>query len=161
MSEGISRDLLGGDPDDIERGLDEWVAGFERKAARYQEMQHRVDEVRLSATSPSGVVTVTVDANGVLTDVRFSDRIVQTTPEELSRQLLDAVTKAKTGIAGTVREIAADTVGEEGADRIVGYYGQRFPDLGEPDAGLPQSDVRRRDSDDDDDFGADSIFHRE
>jgi DNA-binding protein YbaB len=155
MSEGIPRDLLGGDPGDIERGLDEWVAGFERNAARYQELQSRVDEVRLSATSTSGVVTVTVDANGVLTDARFTDRIVSTTPEELSRQLLEAVSRAKAGIVGKVRDIAGETVGGAGAERITGYYEQRFAGIGEPDA-APQQSHRR----DDDDFGGDSIFRR-
>src|SRR4051794_4647428 len=42
--------LFGGDPAEVERSLDEWVAGFEHKAARYQELQHEVDDVRISAT---------------------------------------------------------------------------------------------------------------
>ena len=39
MSEGMPRDLFAGDPVDVERGLDEWVAGFERYAARYRELE--------------------------------------------------------------------------------------------------------------------------
>jgi len=75
MKTRLPGDLFAGDPVDVERGLDEWVAGFERNAARYRDLAHRVEEVRLSATSPSGVVTVTVDANGTLIDARFSDRV--------------------------------------------------------------------------------------
>jgi DNA-binding protein YbaB len=161
MSDGMPKDLLGGDPADIERGLDEWVAGFERNAARLRELRHRVDEVRLTATSASGVVTVTVDANGTLTDVRFTDRIIQTTPDELRRQLLDAVKQAKSGIVDTVREIADETVDADSAGRIAGYYGQRSGGIGEPGAEAPESEdrpARSRRGDADDDFGEDSIF---
>jgi DNA-binding protein YbaB len=163
MSEGLPGDLFAGDPVDVERGLDEWVVGFERNAARYRELQHRVEEVRLCATSPSGVVTVTVDADGTLIDARFSDRVRQTSPDELSRQLLGAINRAKAGIVGKVREVAEETLGpdaRDSADRIVGYYGQRFPGIGEPDAGVPKSDRGRAASTDDEDFGESSIFDR-
>lgn len=150
MSQGMN--LFGGDPSEVERGLDEWVAGFERKAARYQELQHRVEEVRLSATSPNGVVTVTVDANGNLVDARFSDRLIQTTPDELRAQLLAALHQAKAQIAARVREVADDTLGEEArdsADRITGYYEQKF---GAPDESPPPPSPR-----DDEDYGG-SIY---
>lgn len=163
MSEGMPRDLFAGDPIDVERGLDEWVAGFERNAARYRELQHQVEELRLSATSPSGVVTVTVDANGTLIDARFSDRVRQTSPDELSRQLLGAINRAKAGIVGKVREVADETLGpdaRDSADRIVGYYGQRFSGIGEPHAGMPESGRGRAASADDEDFGEGSIFDR-
>ena len=164
MSEGLPGDLFAGDPVDVERGLDEWVVGFERNAARYRELQHRVEEVRLCATSPSGVVTVTVDADGTLIDARFSDRVRQTSPDELSRQLLGAINRAKAGIVGKVREVAEETLGpdaRDSADRIVGYYGQRFPGIGEPDAGVSDSGRGRvASADDDEDFGGGSIFDR-
>ncbi len=134
--EGIPNDLFRGDPQDIERGLDEWVAGLERNAARYEELRQRVDAVRLTATSPSGVVTVTVDANGALLDARFADRVHQTAPDELTHQLLTAIAAAKQRIVAEVREVADQALGEdarESADRIVGYYRERFPDSEEPE----------------------------
>lgn len=159
MTEGLPRDLFTGDVGRIERGLDDWVAGFERRAARFQELQHRVEDVRLSATSPSGVVTVTVDANGALIDVRFSDRVNQTAPEELTRQLLGALNQAKARIADSVQEIAAASLGADAGgsvDRIVGYYRDRFPDIDGPEAGSPRPTGRT----DDGDFGDESIFDR-
>ncbi|GGU66639.1 YbaB/EbfC family nucleoid-associated protein [Lentzea flava] len=141
MTRGMN--LFGSDPSEVERGLDEWVAGFERKAARYQELQHRVEEVRLSATSSNGVATVTVDANGNLVDIRFSDRIVQTTPDELRAQVLGALKRAKTQIAARVREVADDTLGPEArdsADRITGYYEQKFGAPDEPPPPPPRDD---------------------
>jgi len=156
MTERIPNDLFRGDPQDIERGLDEWVAGLERNAVRYQELQHRVEGVRLTATSPTGVVTVTVDATGALVDVSFTDRIVQTPPEELSRQVLMAVERARGQIVGEVQEVTEETLGADAGDsaeRIVGYYRERFPENAEP-AGPP----RRPHRGDDDEFDAGSIF---
>ncbi|MCT2587696.1 YbaB/EbfC family nucleoid-associated protein [Actinophytocola gossypii] len=136
MTEGIPNDLFRGDPQDIERGLDEWVAGLERNAERYQELANRVEAVRVSATSPSGVVTATVDANGALVDVVFTDRVSHTTADELRRQLMAAVGSARGQIVGEVRQAAGETLGPaagDSAERIVGHYRERFPESTEPE----------------------------
>ncbi len=146
MTRGMN--LFGGDPSEVERGLDEWVAGFEQKAARYQELQHEVEGVRVSETSPNGAVTVTIDANGVLVNAEFTDRILNTTPDELSRQLLTAINQAKTKIAGRVREVAGQVVGEEAGSRITGYYEQKFGAVVEEKQPPP-----RRDHDEDEGYG--------
>lgn len=147
MTQGMN--LFGGDPAEVARGLDEWVAGFEQKAARYQELQHEVDDVRISETSPNGAVTVTIDAGGVLVDVQFTDRIVNTSPAELGRQLLIAVNQAKAKIAGRVREVAGQVVGEEAGSRITGYYEQKFGAAPEDQKPPP-----RRQDDDDEGYGS-------
>ncbi|MEV1119198.1 YbaB/EbfC family nucleoid-associated protein [Actinosynnema sp. NPDC049800] len=151
----VPGDLVGGDPAEVERGLDAWVATFEHKAERYRQLQQRVEGVRISATSPSGVVTVTVDADGALVDATFTDQLARTTPEDLSRQLLIAVRQAKAQITPRVREIAGDTLGEDGAERIAGYYAQKFAASDEPD---PPAGPPRRGPTDQDDFGEDSVF---
>ncbi len=104
-----------------------------------------------------------MDANGTLIDARFSDRVRQTSPDELSRQLLGAINRAKAGIVGKIREVADETLGpdaRDSADRIVGYYGKRFSGIGEPGAGMPESGRGRAASADDEDFGEGSIFDR-
>ncbi|MEU3621309.1 hypothetical protein BS329_08100 [Amycolatopsis coloradensis] len=162
MSPELPDELFRGDPVEIERGLDDWVAGFERNAARYQELRHRVDDVRVSASSPSGVVTVTVDANGSVVDAKFTERVQQTSPQELGVQLMGAINHAKAGIAGRVREVTDDTLGADAgssADRIVHYYEERFPSTGEPTEASPRSDRREAD-DGEEDFGGGSIYDR-
>ena len=57
-----------------------------------------------------------MDANGTLIDARFSDRVRQTTPDELSRQLLGAINRAKAGIVSKVREVADETLGPDARD---------------------------------------------
>ncbi|WP_367127828.1 hypothetical protein [Saccharothrix sp. HUAS TT1] len=89
-------------------------------------------------------MTVTVDADGALVDATFADGIVRTTPDELSGQLLIALSRAEAQITGRVREVAGETVGEDGADRIAGYYAQKFAGLGEPDQGAVRPDQRWR-----------------
>ena len=87
----------------------------------------------------------------------------QTSPDELSRQLLGAINRAKAGIVGKIREVADETLGpdaRDSADRIVGYYGKRFSGIGEPGAGMPESGRGRAASADDEDFGEGSIFDR-
>ncbi|MFD0205559.1 MULTISPECIES: YbaB/EbfC family nucleoid-associated protein [Saccharothrix] len=149
----VPGDLLGGDPAEVERGLDQWVAGFERRAEAYQQLHQRVEGVRISATSPNGVVTVTVDAEGSLVDAKFTDQLGRTTPDELSRQLLLAVNQAKAQITPRVREIAGDTLGEDGAERIAGYYAQKFTATVEPPPRPP-----RPHRPPDDDSVEDSVF---
>ncbi|MBE1576965.1 YbaB/EbfC family nucleoid-associated protein [Amycolatopsis roodepoortensis] len=162
MGSELPDDLFRGDPVEIERGLDDWVAEFERNAARYQELQHRVEDVRVSASSPGGVVTVTVDANGSVVDAKFTERVHRTSPEELGAQLMGAINRAKAEIAGRVREVADDTLGAEAgasADRIVDYYQERFPSTGESAEALPRVDRGEAD-DGEGDFGGGSIYDR-
>jgi DNA-binding protein YbaB len=171
----VPGDLIGGDPAEVERGLDAWVATFEHKAERYQQLQQRVEGVRISATSPSGVVTVTVDADGALVDAKFTDQLARTTPDDLSRQLLIALNDAKAQITSRVREIAGDTLDEDGAARIAGYYAQKFAAPDEPDprggppgtgpssnrpssTGRPSAGPARREPTDHDEFGDDTVF---
>ncbi|CCH32512.1 YbaB/EbfC family nucleoid-associated protein [Actinosynnema sp. NPDC047251] len=150
MSEGTARDLFSGDPAAIEAGLDDWVAELERNAEHYQELQRRVDDVRLTATSPNGAVTVTVDASGALVDATFTPKVLNTAPEELGRQLMAAVGQARARITDEVGRAAAETVGGDGAQRITGYYREKF--------GVPDERPGRRDRAEDVDG---SVYHQE
>ncbi|MEU5695061.1 YbaB/EbfC family nucleoid-associated protein [Actinosynnema sp. NPDC020468] len=152
MSEAMPKDVLSGDPAAIEAGLDRWVADLEQNARHYQELQRRVEDVRLSATSADGSVTVTVDADGALVDARFTRRIADVTPEELGRQLLAAVGQARSRIAEQVGLVADETVGGDGARRVTGYYREKF---GAPEE-RPAQRPERRDPDEDVDG---SVFH--
>ena len=69
-----------------------------------------------------------------------------------------AVNRAKSEIAGRVREVADDTLGADAgasADRIVHQYQERFRSTGEPAAASP-----RGADDEEGDFGGGSIYDR-
>ncbi|MFJ1460650.1 YbaB/EbfC family nucleoid-associated protein [Nocardia sp. N2S4-5] len=52
-------------------------------------VQQQLDTARFTATSPDGSVEVTVDASGVLTDVRFSENALRGTAEQLSTSVTE------------------------------------------------------------------------
>src|SRR5688500_6247618 len=68
MAEPRWDSLLSGDPAQVERGIDDWVAGVRQRADRMQQLKVQVDRIQVTETSKDGAVTVTVDANGVPTD---------------------------------------------------------------------------------------------
>ncbi|MEV6426591.1 YbaB/EbfC family nucleoid-associated protein [Nocardia sp. NPDC051463] len=58
--------------------------------AQISEVYERLAAVRASASSTDGLVTVTVDGAGVLTDVRFAQAAFRSTPERLGKSVTEA-----------------------------------------------------------------------
>ncbi len=54
------------------------------------EVREKLSAVRCTAESADKLVEVTVDAGGVLVDVRFSPTAVKSTPEQLGRSVTEA-----------------------------------------------------------------------
>jgi len=90
------------DPDETIRRMDDWAAGFAAKAQRYQAAQEQTERLRLTATSADGAVSVTVGADGTVTDLTFSNKVKSFPLEELSRQILTTMRRAQSGIADRV-----------------------------------------------------------
>ncbi|ATY12705.1 hypothetical protein CU254_21265 [Amycolatopsis sp. AA4] len=119
------------DPDDAIRRMDEWAAGFARKAERYAAAQQETERLRLTATSPDGTVKVTVGADGVVSDLVFSSRTRTVPPEELSRMVLETMRKAQSGITDRVAEVMGRSLGDEDPDTravMLDSLRTRFPD---------------------------------
>ncbi|GAA1026596.1 MULTISPECIES: YbaB/EbfC family nucleoid-associated protein [Amycolatopsis] len=119
------------DPDDAIRRMDEWAAGFARKAERYAAAQQETEQLRLTATSPDGTVKVTVGADGVVSDLVFSSRTRTIPPEELSRMVLETMRKAQSGITDRVAEVMGRSLGDEDPDTravMLDSLRNRFPD---------------------------------
>ena len=144
-----------------EQELQRWAAGMTAKAERYQEMQRQVTGVTSAATSRDGVVTITVDSGGAVTDIRFTDGISRLTGDALSRLVSETMRAAQSRITDQVAEIMRTTVGDdhETVNAVVSNYRERFP---EPEPENPEPRGRRRGDIgeiDDDDFG-DNPFRR-
>jgi DNA-binding protein YbaB len=56
--------------------------------------QEKLDAARCTAKSADGLVEVTTDASGVVTDVQFSVEAVRSTPEQLGRSVTEAARSA-------------------------------------------------------------------
>lgn len=126
--------VLGSDPDEALRGIQQWAQGFADKAQRYQAVQHDTERIRLSASSPDGRVKVTVRADGSVTDLQFTDKIRSMRPEELSAQILATMRKAQAGLATQVGEVMTAHLGDEDLQTrtlTLDNLRERFPD--EPD----------------------------
>ncbi|HKN53253.1 MAG TPA: YbaB/EbfC family nucleoid-associated protein [Amycolatopsis sp.] len=138
---------LGGlmrDPEETIRRIDEWAAGFAAKAERYQAAQEQTERLRLTATSGDGAVSVTVGADGTVTDLTFSNKVKSFALEELSRQILTTMRRAQAQIADRVAGVMAEQLGDEDRDTrsaLLDSLRGRFPEQDDPGAAPPAPPV--------------------
>ncbi|MBE1495273.1 DNA-binding protein YbaB [Amycolatopsis lexingtonensis] len=128
------------DPDEAIRRMDDWAAGFAAKAERYQAAQEETERLRLTATSSDGAVSVTVGADGTVTDLTFSNKVKSFPLEELSRQILTTMRRAQSGIAERVAGVMAERLGDEDRETrtaLLDTLRGRFPDPDEPEEQQP------------------------
>jgi DNA-binding protein YbaB len=128
------------DPDETIRRMDDWAAGFAAKAQRYQAAQEQTERLRLTATSSDGAVSVTVGADGTVTDLTFSNKVKSFPLEELSRQILATMRRAQAGIADKVAGVMAEQLGDEDRETrsaLLDNLRGRFPNPDEPDEQPP------------------------
>ncbi|WP_370963722.1 YbaB/EbfC family nucleoid-associated protein [Amycolatopsis sp. cg9] len=128
------------DPDEAIRRMDDWAAGFAAKAERYQAAQEETERLRLTASSPDGAVSVTVGADGTVTDLTFSNKVKSFPLEELSRQILTTMRRAQSGIAERVAGVMAERLGDEDRETraaLLDTLRGRFPDPDEPEEQQP------------------------
>lgn len=131
------------DPEESIRRMDDWAAGFAAKAERYQAAQEQTERLRLTATSGDGAVSVTVGADGTVTDLTFSNKVKSFPLEELSRQILTTMRRAQSGIAERVAGVMAEQLGDEDRETrtlLLDNLRGRFPDPDEPDEPAPPAE---------------------
>jgi DNA-binding protein YbaB len=93
------------------------LAGLDRQAAALKAAQARAAAVTSRASSADGLVTVTVDAAGVVTDVRFGpSAFTRNTPDKLARSVV-AVTQ----------QAAADA--RQQVEAVMAQFRGNLPDL--------------------------------
>jgi DNA-binding protein YbaB len=128
------------DPDEAIRRMDDWAAGFAAKAQRYQAAQEETERLRLTATSSDGAVSVTVGADGTVTDLTFSNKVKSFPLDELSRAILTTMRRAQSGIAEKVAGVMSEQLGDEDRETrtlLLDNLRGRFPDPDEPDEQPP------------------------
>ncbi|QQQ76968.1 YbaB/EbfC family nucleoid-associated protein [Saccharothrix sp. 6-C] len=135
---------------------DQWLAQYGEKIEQAKrnaaQAETQLGGVGGSATSPDGLVTVTVNASGALTDLILRPQLRGEDPERISGAIMTAVAQAQRAAAGKVVEIMTEFVGDSPALEFVkakmpnGYSGDGT------DAVEPEPELQRRDTRPDDDY---------
>jgi DNA-binding protein YbaB len=135
---------------------DQWLAQYGEKIEQAKrnaaQAESQLGGVGGSATSPDGLVTVTVNASGALTDLILRPQLRGEDPERISGAIMTAVAQAQRAAAGKVVEIMTEFVGDSPALEFVkakmpnGYSGDGT------DAVEPEPEIQRRDTRPDDDY---------
>ena len=108
----------------------DWQRQLAENARRTQNLRDRVAGIRVTETSPDGVVRVTVSASGVVTDLVLTDR--RNLPlAYVGTQIMDCIRRAQARLPDLVRQAMLETVGvrDAGAQLILDGVRQRFPDI--------------------------------
>ena len=121
--------MISSDPTKAAEELEKWAAGLEKKALGYNRLQQRLDETNVTAVGRDGAIRVTVDANGVPTQLDLSERARELPAGQLAAEIMGCMRQAQARLREQVRGLVADTVpaDDEPARNLVAQYEQRFP----------------------------------
>ncbi|NLU84365.1 YbaB/EbfC family nucleoid-associated protein [Rhodococcus sp. HNM0569] len=159
--------MISADPGRAAQELDEWAKGLEEKARSFQTLHEQMNATTVTHTSRDGRVRVTVDGNGLPTDITLTDAARGTEPAALSAEIMQCLREARTQLRERVTSLVRGTVGDdEAGNGIVSQYVARFPDPTEdsdPVGSEPcsrQSVARPADEMEDDDYFRNQSFVR-
>ncbi|MGH3599601.1 MAG: YbaB/EbfC family nucleoid-associated protein [Pseudonocardiaceae bacterium] len=158
MMHNPSPDFAGMDPGQAGQSLIEWAEQLQRKAETYRILQREMSQLAVTETSADGMVRVSVDAQGVPTELTLTDRARAGDPARLSAELMTCLRRAHSTLAAQVQDLVTASVpdsGDEVASRIVASSRDRFPDILK---GPPAAQDRRRRPPDDDDLSQSSYL---
>ncbi|BCJ41076.1 hypothetical protein GCM10010168_46260 [Actinoplanes ianthinogenes] len=92
-----------------------WQHDIDRLVTRTRAMSARLAALRLTLSDPRHLVEVTVDAQGMLMDLRFSARVPHLAPDTLSRTVLSTLAEARRQATDRAVAVITDTVGADSA----------------------------------------------
>jgi DNA-binding protein YbaB len=114
---------------DTVRMIDNWERNAEEKAARFQEMSERVEQVSITESVADGAVSATVGHNGIPTDITMTDKVREMPPQEIAANVMAAIRKAQSRYPARLAEILAETVGDDdpASQHILATAERNFP----------------------------------
>jgi len=140
------------EPIDPDQWLKQYGAKIEQAKQQAEQAVDQLGGVGGSASSPDGLITVTVNATGVLTDLQIKPEARGMDPSEIATAVLTASTKAQREASGRVVQIMGDFVGESAA---LDFVKQQMPNgyAGDgTDEEEPKSELERKDTRPDDEY---------
>jgi YbaB/EbfC DNA-binding family protein len=124
-------DFTGMDPGQAGQALVGWAEQLYRKAQIYRGLQHEMSQLTVTETSADSAVRVTVDAQGVPTELTLTDRARGLDPARLSAELMSCLQRAQCTLTARVQDLVTGSVpdtADDAAVRIVTSYRDRFPE---------------------------------
>ncbi|GAA2624657.1 YbaB/EbfC family nucleoid-associated protein [Paractinoplanes durhamensis] len=113
--------------DEADRTIDDWQAGFERRAEQARELAGRIEGLTASARSQDRLIEVTIGRSGELTDLRLDDETRRQPAARTAREILATIAAARVVLAEKVQEAVAGTIGvesEAGKAVLKGYQAE-------------------------------------
>ncbi len=137
-------DPLPGSGAEMAARIDQMTAAAKAKAERYGAMRALAGQVSVSESSKDGVVTVTVDSAGNLTDLRITDRVREMSGAEVAAAVLFTLRTAQSRLPDKLAAVMAETIGDDQqtADVIVNNYRAKFPEPADPDEDETRDEAR-------------------
>lgn len=140
------------EPIDPDQWLKQYGAKIEQAKQQAEQAVGQLGGVGGSASSPDGLITVTVNATGVLTGLQIKPEARGMDPSEIASAVLTASTKAQREASGRVVQIMGEFVGESPA---LDFVKQQMPNgyAGDgTDEEEPKSELERKDTRPDDEY---------
>ncbi|MFI1461161.1 YbaB/EbfC family nucleoid-associated protein [Nocardia carnea] len=94
-------------------GLARWAEEMHQKAERFQTLQGRMARLSVTESSADKSVQVTVDNNGIPTDIRFGAEIRRKSPAALSAEVMSCLNRARQQLVDQVAATVHETVGDD------------------------------------------------
>jgi hypothetical protein len=95
--------------------------------ARYTRLAEHVARLSITETSPDGTVSVTVSANGVLTDLALREQGGRAPLPVIADEIMDCLRRAQARIPDLLRQAMSDIVGDGEPSLLVDEAARRFP----------------------------------
>ncbi|WP_431949955.1 YbaB/EbfC family nucleoid-associated protein [Nocardia lijiangensis] len=118
------------DPSRAAEDFAHMAADFERQAKRFEQLHDRMAALTATASSSDGRIVVSVDNNGVPTDIALAAGTRGMDPAAVSAEIMSCPRRAQATLRAQVAETVQDTVGEDPAGMaIADQYAKSFPDV--------------------------------
>jgi DNA-binding protein YbaB len=101
------------DPEGARERLAAWKGRIDKLAADTRAMSDQLQELRVTASDPTGLAELTVDSTGALVDLKLTERIQRVAPDIVAQTIMTTLGAARSELADRSQEIIADTVGTE------------------------------------------------
>lgn len=94
-------------------GLARWAGEMQQKAERFQTLQGRMARLSVTEISADKSVQVTIDNNGIPTDIRFGAEFRRKNPAALSAEVMSCLNRARQRLVDQVAATVHETVGDD------------------------------------------------